>query len=200
MNFVLSFIKAFASTPAFLVGIFTLIGCLVLRKKVSETIVSVFKVIVGFLILSGGAGVLVGSLEKFQPVFQETYGLEGIIPNNDGFAGVLTKVSAITTVGSLIMIVGMIFNLVLAIFSRYKYVYLSGHVLFYTSLMIAAVYITLGFDPAKTGDFFMILFSGSALMGAYMVISPAVQQRHMRMINWFRRNWSWTHRWIWIRN
>lgn len=182
MNFVLSFIKAFASTPAFLVGIFTLIGCLVLRKKLSETIVSVFKVIVGFLILSGGAGVLVGSLEKFQPVFQETYGLEGIIPNNDGFAGVLTKVSAITTVGSLIMIVGMIFNLVLAIFSRYKYVYLSGHVLFYTSLMIAAVYITLGFDPAKTGDFFMILFSGSALMGAYMVISPAVQQRHMRMI------------------
>lgn len=183
MDFLLSFIKSFASTPAFLVGIFTLIGCLVLRKKVSETIVSVFKVIVGFLILSGGAAVLQGSLNAFQPVFQETYKLSGIIPNNDAFAGLLTKVSAISTVGSLIMIVGMIMNLILAVFSRFKYVYLSGHVLFYTSLMLAAVFITLGFNPANnTGDFFMVLFSGAALMGSYMIISPAVQQRHMRMI------------------
>lgn len=183
MDFLLSFIKSFASTPAFLVGIFTLIGCLVLRKKASETIVSVFKVIVGFLILSGGAAVLQGSLNAFQPVFQETYKLSGIIPNNDAFAGLLTKVSAISTVGSLIMIVGMIMNLILAVFSRFKYVYLSGHVLFYTSLMLAAVFITLGFNPANsTGDFFMVLFSGAALMGSYMIISPAVQQRHMRMI------------------
>lgn len=183
MDFLLSFIKSFASTPAFLVGIFTLIGCLVLRKKASETIVSVFKVIVGFLILGGGAAVLQGSLNAFQPVFQETYNLSGIIPNNDAFAGLLTKVSAISTVGSLIMIVGMIMNLILAVFSRFKYVYLSGHVLFYTSLMLAAVFITLGFDPANnTGDFFMVLFSGAALMGSYMIISPAVQQRHMRMI------------------
>lgn len=183
MDFLLSFIKSFASTPAFLVGIFTLIGCLVLRKKASETIVSVFKVIVGFLILSGGAAVLQGSLKAFQPVFQETYKLRGIIPNNDAFAGIFTNVSAISTVGSLIMIVGMIMNLILAVFSRFKYVYLSGHVLFYTSLMLAAVFITLGFNPANnTGDFFMVLFSGAALMGSYMIISPAVQQRHMRMI------------------
>ncbi|QDY87049.1 hypothetical protein FRW55_02680 [Mycoplasma anserisalpingitidis] len=151
MDFLLSFIKSFASTPAFLVGIFTLIGCLVLRKKASETIVSVFKVIVGFLILSGGAAVLQGSLKAFQPVFQETYKLSGIIPNNDAFAGIFTDVSAISTVGSLIMIVGMIMNLILAVFSRFKYVYLSGHVPF-LNLEVQTLLLTIFYS--KIGRFF----------------------------------------------
>ncbi|WP_235670559.1 PTS ascorbate transporter subunit IIC [Mycoplasmopsis pullorum] len=180
--FFLEFIKQFLSTPAFVVGIFTLIGAVVLRKSFSQILISSFKVTIGFLILGGGAGVLVGSLGKFQSVFEYTYGLKGVIPNNDGFAGVLTNVSDIANVGSLIMIVGMILNLILAATSRFKYVYLSGHVLFYTSLMIAAVFITLGFDPKQTADFFLILFSGAALLASYMVISPALQQRHMNMI------------------
>lgn len=179
---ILNFLKDFVAVPAFLVGIFTTIGALIIGKRGSQVIISLFKVMIGFLILGGGAGVLVGSLNKFQPVFQATYGLNGVIPNNDGFAGLLTRIQAITTLGSLIMVVGMILNIVLAIFSRFKYVYLSGHVLFYTSLMLSAVFITLGFDQNNPGDFTLMLFGASALLGSYMVISPAVQQRHMRMI------------------
>ncbi|TNK96329.1 PTS ascorbate transporter subunit IIC, partial [Mycoplasmopsis pullorum] len=93
--FFLEFIKQFLSTPAFVVGIFTLIGAVVLRKSFSQILISSFKVTIGFLILGGGAGVLVGSLGKFQSVFEYTYGLKGVIPNNDGFAGVLTGVADI---------------------------------------------------------------------------------------------------------
>ncbi|ADE19908.1 PTS ascorbate transporter subunit IIC [Mycoplasma crocodyli] len=182
LNWTLGFFKDFVAIPAFLVGIFTLIGALILRKKGSQVIISMFKVIIGFLILGGGAGVLVGSLSAFQPVFQATYNLSGVIPNNDAFAGALTKISAIATLGSLIMVLGMLLNLVLAFVSRFKYVYLSGHVLFYASLMIATVFITLGFNPDNAGDFAIMLIGGATLLGSYMVISPAVQQRHMNMI------------------
>ncbi|EFF41255.1 PTS ascorbate transporter subunit IIC [Mycoplasmopsis alligatoris] len=182
LNWILGFFKDFVAVPAFLVGIFTLIGALILRKKGSQVVISVFKVIIGFLILGGGAGVLVGSLSSFQPVFEATYGLNGVIPNNDAFAGALTKVPAIATLGSLIMVVGMLLNLLLAVVSRFKYVYLSGHVLFYLSLSIATVFITLGFNPENAGDFAIMLIGGATLLGSYMVISPATQQRHMNMI------------------
>ncbi|WAM06100.1 hypothetical protein OM999_04520 [Mycoplasmopsis cynos] len=82
---------------------------------------------VGFIILGGGAGVLVGSLTKFQPVFQAVYGLNGIIPNNDAFAGALSAaLPTIASLGSIIMLVGMLMNIILALTSRFKYVYLSG--------------------------------------------------------------------------
>ncbi|QZE12499.1 PTS ascorbate transporter subunit IIC [Mycoplasma sp. Ms02] len=179
---VLNFLKDFLGTPAFVVAIFTIIGSLVLKKKASQIIISAFKVIIGFLILGGGAGVLVGSLNAFQPVFQRVYGLSGIIPNNDAFAGVLSGVSDIAKLGSLIMIVGMVINMILATTSRFKYVYLSGHVLFYTSLMIAGVFLTLGFNPNNTTDFILMLLGGSSLIAVYMVISPATQQRFMKDI------------------
>ncbi|TDV23538.1 PTS system IIC component (L-Asc family) [Mycoplasmopsis mustelae] len=180
----LNFLKAFVGTPALLVGIFTMIGALVQRKKASQVVISTFKVIVGFIILGGGAGVLVGSLNQFQPVFQSVYSLNGIIPNNDAFAGALaTALPSIATLGSIIMIVAMLLNLTLALTSRFKYVYLSGHVLYYSSLMLAAIMYVIGFDFAnKPGDFVLALFTSSALLAIYMVISPHTQQRYMRLI------------------
>ncbi|MGZ9414307.1 PTS ascorbate transporter subunit IIC [Mycoplasma sp. 5370] len=180
----LNFLKAFVAVPALLVGIFTMIGALVLRKKGSQVVVSTFKVIVGFLIMGGGAGVLVGSLNRFQPVFQAVYSLNGIIPNNDGFVGALAKaLPEIATLGSIIMLVAMLLNILLALTSRFKYVYLSGHVLYYTSLMLAAVMYVIGFDfQNSVADFVLAMFAGAALLAVYMVISPAVQQRYMRQI------------------
>ncbi|MGY6172388.1 PTS transporter subunit IIC [Candidatus Mycoplasma pogonae] len=162
----LFFLRDFVAVPAFLVAIFTLIGALIQKKKAGQTIISVFKVIIDFLILGGGAGVLVGSLTKFQVAFEATYGLNGVIPNNDAFAGLLAKaLPAITSLGSLIMIVGMILNIFLAAFSRLKYVYLSGHVLYYMSLMLATVMYAAGLDfQNNAGDYAVSLISGAALM------------------------------------
>ncbi|CAT04792.1 Ascorbate-specific PTS system EIIC component [Mesomycoplasma conjunctivae] len=187
MNFgfwLLSFIKDFVGTPALLVGLFTLIGAISMRKKLSQIIISSFKVTVGFLILGGGAGVLVGSLTKFQPLFERVYNLSGVIPNNDAFAGALAKsLPSIATLGSLIMVVAMLLNIILALFSRLKYVYLSGHVLYYSSLMLAAVMYTSGFDfQNSASDFALALISGAGVLAIYMIVSPAVQQRYMRQI------------------
>ncbi|WGI36969.1 PTS ascorbate transporter subunit IIC [Mesomycoplasma lagogenitalium] len=184
LNWMLEFLKSFVGTPALLVGMFTMIGALILKKKFSQVIISSFKVTVGFLIMGAGAGALVGSLNKFQPLFKEAYNLDGIIPNNDGFAGMLASgLPRIATLGSLIMLLGMIANLVLAATSRFKYVYLSGHVLYYTSLMLSAVMYVMGFNfENNIGDFVMALIAGAGMLSIYMVISPAVQQRYMKQI------------------
>lgn len=180
----LYFIKEFVAIPAFLVGLFALIGAIVQRKKASQTIVSVFKVILGFLIMGGGAGVLVGSLSKFQPVFQSTYGMSGVIPNNDALAGAMSDaLPKVVSLASIIMIVAMILNVILAITSRHKYIFLSGHVLYYMSIMLALIMYTIGMDfQNNVSDYVAAVITGASILAAYMVISPAVQQRYMRQI------------------
>lgn len=180
----LYFVKDFLSVPALLVGLFTLVGALVQRQKFSKTVISVFKVVIGFLVMVGGATVLTGSLKQFQPVFKETYGLDGIIPNNDGLAGSMAKaLPKIVSLASVLMVVGMIANISLAFISRMKYVYLSGHVLYYMSIMLALIMYTSGMNfENNAGDYALAVFAGGSILSTYMIITPAVSQRYMRQI------------------
>ncbi|MDQ0513958.1 PTS system ascorbate-specific IIC component [Mycoplasmoides fastidiosum] len=180
----LIFLRDFVGLPAFLVAIFALIGALLQRKKLNEIVTSVFKVIVGFLILGAGAGVLIGSLNQFQPLFESAYSLQGIIPNNDAFSGLLANVlPKMGSLASLIMIVGMIMNLILAGFSRFRYVFVSGHMLYYLGLMLSGVFYKIGFDfENNPADFVISLFGGAAILSLYMAISPAMMQRYTRTI------------------
>lgn len=57
--------KDILGTPAILVGIFALIGLLLQKKNAAETVSGTLKTIMGFVILSGGANILVGALDIF---------------------------------------------------------------------------------------------------------------------------------------
>lgn len=74
------------------------------------------------------------------------------------------------------MVVSMILNLLLAFTSRFKYVYLSGHVLFYMSIMLAGVMAFGGVDISgdNAGDYTVALISSSLFMALYMVLSCAM--------------------------
>ncbi|WP_234805540.1 PTS ascorbate transporter subunit IIC [Mycoplasmopsis agassizii] len=179
----LTFFKDFIGTPAILIGLFALIGSLLLRKKGTEIILTLFKTIAGFLILGGGAGVLVGSLSNFQVLFVDLFQVQGVIPNNDAFAGQLFEIApAIAQLGSIIMVVSMLFNLLLAYTSRYKYIFLSGHVLFYMSLMLAGVMVLSGFDLNVASDYATALVASSVIMATYMVISCAATSKYVQRI------------------
>ncbi len=184
----LSFFKDFVGTPAILIGLFAMLGSILLRKKATDIILSFFKTCAGFLIIGGGAGVLVGALSSFQLVFSDLFGVTGIIPNNDAFAGELFEIlPQIAQLGSIIMVVAMILNLLLAYTSRFKYIFLSGHVLFYMSVMIAGCISMFkgkdfGLDLNNPGDYTIALVSGSLIMSLYMVLSCAANKRFVKQI------------------
>lgn len=85
-TFFLTFFQSFFGTPAILVGLFSLLGAILLRKKFSETITTLFKTIAGFLILSAGSTIIAVPLNNFQLLFSDLFGVHGLIPNNDAFA------------------------------------------------------------------------------------------------------------------
>ncbi|QZX48828.1 PTS ascorbate transporter subunit IIC [Mycoplasma sp. E35C] len=187
-QFFLGFFKSLFGTPAILVGLFSLLGSILLRKKFSEIIISFFKTLAGFLILNAGAMVIQIPLTNFRVLFQDLFKVSGTIANSDAFATQFFKISEQTAqLGSIVMVMAIVLNLILAGFSRFKYVYLTGHLVLYMSIMLATVLAHANnqqfLDLSKPGDYAIALISSALLMSVYMVISAAACKRFVKQIS-----------------
>ena len=179
----LSFFKDFVGTPAILVGLFAMLGSILLRKKATEIITAFFKTAAGFFIIAAGGGVVVGSLTNFQLLFEDLFGLSGAVPNNEALVGtIISKFQEIAQLGSIIMVLSIVLNIGLAYGSRFKYIYLSGHVIFNLSIALASVMVLSDFNLANPGDYTIALISAALFMSLYMVLSCAMLYRWTKMI------------------
>ncbi|MEX5277925.1 PTS ascorbate transporter subunit IIC [Kocuria sp. CPCC 205261] len=160
--------------PAVIVALISLIGLTVQRKSFSDVLKGTVRTLVGFLVLAAGAGVVVASLDPFGQMFQHAFNVQGVVPNNEAIVGqvLLNYGSA----AALIFFFGMIVNIVLAATSRFKYIYLSGHVAFYMAAMIAVILGVAGFDT------WAVVLWGSLAQGLVMTLSPALVQPFMRRV------------------
>ncbi|GAA6237909.1 MAG: hypothetical protein SPLM_00340 [Spiroplasma phoeniceum] len=78
-DYVINLFKEFIGTPAILIGLFAFVGCLLQRKKLTETISATIKTTIAFLIIGGVAGILVGAVGKLGNAFNLLFGINGII-------------------------------------------------------------------------------------------------------------------------
>ena len=121
----LDFIINILSTPAMLVGILACIGLCLQKKPIEEIVKGTVKCIVGFLVLSAGASFLQsGSLNAFGDIFNYAFNMQGVVPNNEAIVSL--ALSNFGTDTAYIMAIGMVLNIVLARFSRLKYIFLTG--------------------------------------------------------------------------
>ncbi len=105
------------------------------------------------------------------------FGINGIIANNDDIPGLfLNSLPKIVLAGSLIMICVMLLNILLARITTYKYIYLTGHVLFYLSVMFASVLNLAGLNLAED---LPIIITGALLVSLWMIISPALLNKYV---------------------
>lgn len=167
----MKFLVDIASTPAILVALIAIIGLLLQKKALPEIVKGGIKTFVGFLVVSGGAGIIQSSLNPFGTMFEHAFHLSGVVPNNEAIVAVaLTKYGSAT---ALIMFAGMIFNILIARFTKFKYIFLTGHHTLYMACMIAVIMTVSGFTSIS-----LIIFGGLAL-GIIMSLSPAFVQKYM---------------------
>lgn len=157
-------------TPAILIGLFALCGLLLQKKDLSSIISGTLKSIMGFIILGAGAGVIVNSLAAFGNMFDFAFGIKGVIPNNEAVVALAQKLLGKET--ALIMLFGMVMNIVVAKYSRFKYIFLTGHHTLFMACLISAILSVAGLSPV------LIIVMGSALLGTLMVLSPAMMQKY----------------------
>ncbi|MFH7826260.1 PTS ascorbate transporter subunit IIC [Kluyvera chengduensis] len=161
-------------TPAILVGLFSLIGLLLQKKAFSDVISGTLKTIMGFVILTSGAAIIATTLTTFSQLFEHSFHIQGVVPNTDAMAALAQKNYGTAT--AMIMVLGMLFNIVLARITPLKYIFLTGHHTLYMSAMLAVILSVGGLSP------FWVVLVGAVILGIMMVVSPAILQPFTRKI------------------
>jgi len=166
--------KDILGTPAILVGLFALLGLLLQKKSISDIVSGTLKTIMGFIILGAGATVVSGSLDFFGKMFEKAFHIQGVVPNNEVIVAVAQN--AFGTETALIMLIGMIVNIILARFTPFKYIFLTGHHTLFLSCLLASVLSVSGLSGVA------LVLVGSVILGLWMVISPAIIQPYVRQV------------------
>ena len=174
MNPVINVLLDIFRQPAVIVALISLVGLSLQRKNFSDVLKGTVRTLVGFLVLAAGAGVVVGALSPFGDMFQQAFNVQGVVPNNEAIVGQILL--SYGSAAALIFFFGMIVNIALAATTRFKFIYLSGHVAFYMAAMIAVILGVAGFDTWTT------ILWGSIAQGLVMTLSPALVQPFMRKV------------------
>ncbi len=177
----LEVIVGLITLPAFVLGLIAAVGLVAQKKGFSEILSGTIKTILGLLIMSVGIGALINALIPIQAMF------EAGVPAGDFEAFVTfdeAVVSAVQTadirqIGAAIaytMLFGYIFHLVLARVTPFRYIYLTGHMIWIHAGAFAILFHSFGLSLIWT------VLLASIVLGLYMTLAPALAQPIMRKI------------------
>lgn len=174
MNGILNFFVSIARTPSILVGLVAVLGLALQKKEGTDIAEGGIKTFVGFLVLTGGSGVITQALTPFGQMFMHAFHVQGVVPNNEAFTA--TALSKYGSAIALILLVALIVNVILARFSHFKYIYLSGHVMINMSCMLAVLLAVAGFTEVPS------IIIGGLFLGLADTIMPALIQPFVRKV------------------
>lgn len=178
---VLQFLIELIKIPAVILGIIALVGLLVQRKSAGEVISGTFKTILGLLIMSVGIGALITALVPIQSMFETGIpagGFTTFVTFDEGVVGAVQSAN-IAELGAAIawtMLFGYIVHLLLARFTKFKYIYLTGHMIWIHAGAFAILFHSFGLP------LFWTVLLASIVDGVYMTLMPALAQPVMRQI------------------
>lgn len=166
----LNVLKDILSEPAFLMGLIAMVGLIALKKPAHKVMTGTLGPILGYLMLAAGANVITTNLDPLSQMIQHGFNITGVVPNNEAITSVAQKVLGVETMS--ILLVGLIFNLLIARFTRYKYIFLTGHHSFFMACLLSATLGAIGFKGVA------LVLSGGFILGAWSSISPAIGQKY----------------------
>lgn len=163
------------SVPAILLGVVAMTGLLLLKKHPTKVITGTIKTIIGVLIISGGAGILSGSLTPFGTIINHGLNVQGIMPTNE--AVLPYALTNFGSMGAIVMVGGFAINILLARFTKFKFIYLTGHIMLYVSLFVTAI---LQSVAGLSG--FTLFITGAVAMGLYFTFMPSLLYPYAKKI------------------
>ena len=174
---VLSFLLEVIKTPAIILGLVALIGLALQKKSGSQIFAGTIKTALGMLVLSAGSGLVVSAILPFVGLFQEVFNLDGFATGSELISAAMQEaVPVIAGTSAIIMAVGFLVNVILARFTPLKYIFLTGHMMWIASVLVAYCLYSAGYSEA------MIIVVGSLIQGGLLTILPAIAQPIVRKI------------------
>ncbi|MCV9878166.1 PTS sugar transporter subunit IIC [Brenneria izbisi] len=157
-----------------LVSLIAMIGLIALKKSPGKVITGTLKTLLGFLVLLAGANIIVATLTFLGEIFQQGFNMRGIVTDVGAIAGIAQKTLGRET--ALIMVIAFVINIVIARFTPFKYIFLTGQ----ASLWMATVCSVIGYMGGLRGMELILL--GGVIAGLMAVLMPAMAQPIVRKI------------------
>lgn len=170
----MGFIRELILLPSVIVGMIVCAGLVLQKKSLESVIKGVIKSMIGFQIISIGGRIIAEAVEPFGKMFQKGFHISGIMLNVEAVTGL--AVERYGTQISVIMLLGLAVNLLLARITRFRYVFTTGHHVLYMSCILACVINAYHIDGIKG-----YLIAALAL-GISMVLSPAILETYTKRI------------------
>jgi PTS system ascorbate-specific IIC component len=167
--------------PAFVLGLISLVGLLLQKKSAGDVLMGTVKTILGLLILSVGVGALINALVPIQAMFEagiSAGGFETFVTYDEGVVGAV-QAANVGEIGAMIawtMLFGYIVHIILARITKFKYIYLTGHMIWIHAAAFAILFHSFGLNLLWT------VVLASLVDGAYMTLMPALAQPVMKLI------------------
>jgi ascorbate PTS system EIIC component len=177
MLFIIDLIKL----PAIILGFISMVGLIIQQKPFGEVLVGTVKTILGLLVMSLGIGGLINALVPIQNMFQAGFSattLTTFVTFDEGVVGAV-QAANLQEIGAMIawtMLFGYIVHILLARFTPFKYIYLTGHMIWIHAGAFAILFHSFGLNLVWT------VVLASLVDGAYMTLAPALAQPVMRLI------------------
>ena len=120
---------------------------------------------------------LVTEISPFVGLFQQVTNLSGFATGSEIIVGAIQDaVPVIASTSAIIMGAGFLVNILLARFTPLKYIFLTGHMMWISSVAVAFSLYEFGFSNG------MIILIGIILQGAVLTLIPAIAQPVVRKI------------------
>lgn len=167
--------------PAVILALIALIGLVAQRAPSGQVVTGTIKTGLSLLIIGGGIGVLLGALGPIQQMFElglPTDRFQTFVTFDEAVVSAVQDAN-VGSVGAAIgwtLLFGLVFHLLLARFTPFKYVYLTGHMIWVHAGAFAILFHSFGLGTVATVAFASLTF------GAYMTLAPALAQPYMRKI------------------
>lgn len=159
---------------AFLLGLIAFLGLVLQKKKASQVISGTIKTIVGFLLFNIGSGAAQQALTGFQTLFADAFGLVGVTPISEAVTAQAQTLFPVVI--ALIMVLGFVVNLLIARFTKFKYIFLTGQHNLFLSALVAILLKALGLGDIPA------VFIGALIVGLASALYPAIAQPFMRKV------------------
>lgn len=161
---------------AITIALIAMLGLVLQRKSAGSVLTGTFKTLLGFQVLSAGSAIIVSSLTYFGKIFQHAFHLNGVVPSIEAINGQAMNTLGLGNEIAFTFLGIFIVNILIARFSPWKYIFLTGQALLWMATMTVV-----GGKLAGLNSFVTVLL-GSVIGGIFAVAMPAVAQPFVRKI------------------
>lgn len=160
---------------AILIGLIVLLGYAIQGRRTEEVVAGALRATIGVLVLFIGIDVFVGGLLSFQTIVSSAFNLQPpqAAKTLGDFLGTYGgSVALIITIGFLIHV------LLVRIVPFFRYVYLTGHLMFWISVVVAAVLVEANPQISRGA----LIGWGSVIVALYWSVQPMYMAKFMRKV------------------